>query len=134
MGSPSFVDRFGRSILASPDRGCILWAEGVGILPWQSAAHRRPADRAPDLWQTARDTPGKRRVKGLANGALNFRRSVRPARRITRRTPSLRAAQEVQQLLGDDFLAGLVLYTGARTLPFGDKLRALPVGALWQVG
>ena len=35
--------------------------------------------------------------------------------------------------LGDDFVAGIVLYTGTSTLPFGDKLRAMPVSALWQV-
>jgi predicted AAA+ superfamily ATPase len=35
--------------------------------------------------------------------------------------------------LGDDFIAGVVLYTGTSTLPFGDKLRAMPVSALWQV-
>ncbi|SNY61794.1 hypothetical protein SAMN05421748_12319 [Paractinoplanes atraurantiacus] len=31
------------------------------------------------------------------------------------------------------FVAGVVLYTGTSTLPFGDKLRAVPVSALWQV-
>jgi predicted AAA+ superfamily ATPase len=36
--------------------------------------------------------------------------------------------------LGDDFLAGLVLHTGQHTLSFGDRLRAMPVSALWQVG
>jgi len=35
--------------------------------------------------------------------------------------------------LGDDFITGVVLYTGDSTLPFGDKLRAIPVSALWQV-
>ncbi|GAA0513451.1 hypothetical protein Ade02nite_89570 [Paractinoplanes deccanensis] len=35
--------------------------------------------------------------------------------------------------LGDDFVAGVVLYTGTSTLPFGEKLRAVPVSALWQV-
>jgi len=35
--------------------------------------------------------------------------------------------------LGDDFLAGIVLYTGTATLPFGQKMRAVPVSALWQL-
>jgi uncharacterized protein len=35
--------------------------------------------------------------------------------------------------LGDDFLAGIVLYTGTATLPFGPKMRAVPVSALWQL-
>ncbi|HEV2374841.1 MAG TPA: ATP-binding protein [Streptosporangiaceae bacterium] len=35
--------------------------------------------------------------------------------------------------LGDDFLVGMVLYTGNATLPFGPKLRAVPVSAIWQL-
>jgi predicted AAA+ superfamily ATPase len=33
--------------------------------------------------------------------------------------------------LGDDLLAGVVLYTGRDTLPFGPRMRAMPVSALW---
>lgn len=29
-------------------------------------------------------------------------------------------------------LAGVVLYTGAEALPFGDRLAAVPLSALWQ--
>ncbi|MGH3769868.1 MAG: hypothetical protein ACRDRW_00465 [Pseudonocardiaceae bacterium] len=35
--------------------------------------------------------------------------------------------------LGDDLLAGLVLYTGTQRLPFGPRLQAVPVSALWEV-
>jgi uncharacterized protein len=35
--------------------------------------------------------------------------------------------------IGDDFIAGLVLYTGQQTLPFGPRLRAMPVSAIWEV-
>jgi hypothetical protein len=28
---------------------------------------------------------------------------------------------------------GFALYAGTSTLPFGEKLRAIPVSALWQV-
>jgi predicted AAA+ superfamily ATPase len=35
--------------------------------------------------------------------------------------------------LGDDFLVGIVLYTGNATLPFGPALRAVPVSALWEL-
>lgn len=35
--------------------------------------------------------------------------------------------------LGNDFLVGIVLYTGNATLPFGPKLRAVPVSAIWQL-
>jgi predicted AAA+ superfamily ATPase len=44
-----------------------------------------------------------------------------------------RGLRRLADRLGDDFLAGIVLYTGTSTLPFGDKLRAVPVSALWQV-
>ena len=44
-----------------------------------------------------------------------------------------RGLRRLADRLGDDLIAGLVLYTGTSTLPFGDKLRAIPVSALWQV-
>ena len=44
-----------------------------------------------------------------------------------------RGLRRLADRLGDDFVAGIVLYTGPSTLPFGDKLRALPVSSLWQV-
>lgn len=34
--------------------------------------------------------------------------------------------------LGEDFLVGIVLYTGRETLPFGPNFRAIPVSALWE--
>ncbi|MFD8091807.1 hypothetical protein [Streptomyces malaysiensis] len=36
-------------------------------------------------------------------------------------------------LLGAWFVAGYVLYTGQQTLPFGDRIRASPMDALWEV-
>ncbi len=44
-----------------------------------------------------------------------------------------RGLRHLEQRLGDDFLAGYVLHTGTDTLPFGPKLRAVPVSALWQL-
>jgi uncharacterized protein len=44
-----------------------------------------------------------------------------------------RGLRRLAERLGDDFLAGVVLYTGTATLPFGDRMRAVPVSALWQV-
>jgi predicted AAA+ superfamily ATPase len=43
-----------------------------------------------------------------------------------------RGLRRLADRLGDDFVAGVVLYTGTSTLPFGDRLRAMPVSALWQ--
>jgi predicted AAA+ superfamily ATPase len=44
-----------------------------------------------------------------------------------------RGLRRLADRLGDDFVAGVVLYTGTSTLPFGDRLRAMPVSALWQL-
>jgi predicted AAA+ superfamily ATPase len=44
-----------------------------------------------------------------------------------------RGLRRLADRLGDDFIAGIVLYTGTATLPFGERLRAVPVSALWQV-
>lgn len=38
----------------------------------------------------------------------------------------------IRDELGDRFRAGAVLHTGERTLPFGDRLWALPLAALWS--
>ena len=44
-----------------------------------------------------------------------------------------RGLRRLADRLGDDFIAGALLYTGSTTLPFGPKLRAFPVSALWEV-
>jgi predicted AAA+ superfamily ATPase len=41
--------------------------------------------------------------------------------------------RHLAQRLGDDFIVGLVLYTGQQTLSFGPRLRAMPVSAIWEV-
>jgi predicted AAA+ superfamily ATPase len=43
-----------------------------------------------------------------------------------------RGLRHLAERTGDDFIAGLVFYTGTQTLPFGPRLRAVPVSALWQ--
>ncbi|NNH70418.1 DUF4143 domain-containing protein [Nocardia uniformis] len=50
----------------------------------------------------------------------------------TVRSVDFRGLHHLDKQLGDDFRAGIVLYTGTDTLPFGHKLRAVPVSALWQ--
>lgn len=49
----------------------------------------------------------------------------------TVRSDDFNALRRLAERLGDDFLLGVVLYTGSATLPFGPKLRAMPVSALW---
>ncbi len=51
----------------------------------------------------------------------------------TVRADDFRGLRRLSDRLGEDFIAGIVLYTGTSTLPFGPKLRAMPVSSLWQV-
>jgi uncharacterized protein len=44
-----------------------------------------------------------------------------------------RGLRQLAGRVGDDFVSGIVLYTGQQTLPFGPKLRAMPVASLWEV-
>lgn len=41
--------------------------------------------------------------------------------------------RHLQAQAGDAFATGVVLYTGAESLSFGPRLKALPVSALWQL-
>jgi predicted AAA+ superfamily ATPase len=50
------------------------------------------------------------------------------------RSEDFKGLKHLADRLGDDFIAGLVLYTGDQTYSFGDKMRAMPVSALWEVG
>lgn len=52
----------------------------------------------------------------------------------TPKSDDFRGLRHLADRLGDDFRAGYVLHTGQRTLSFGDKLRALPISALWRTG
>ncbi|WP_327008446.1 ATP-binding protein [Dactylosporangium sp. NBC_01737] len=51
----------------------------------------------------------------------------------TVKTDDFTGLRRLADKLGDDFIVGIVLYTGTATLPFGPKLRAVPVSALWQL-
>lgn len=52
----------------------------------------------------------------------------------TVRAEDFRGLRHLAHRLGDDFVAGVVLYTGTQTLPFGERMRAMPVSALWEIG
>lgn len=51
----------------------------------------------------------------------------------TVRSEDFNGLRRLSERLGDDFVLGVVLYTGSTTLPFGPKLRAMPVSAVWQL-
>ncbi|MFF0867807.1 ATP-binding protein [Nonomuraea sp. NPDC003560] len=49
----------------------------------------------------------------------------------TVRADDFRGLQHLARRLGDRLIAGYVLYAGQETLPFGDRMRAFPLSALW---
>lgn len=51
----------------------------------------------------------------------------------TVRSGDLAGLRNLGTQAGDRFVAGYVLYTGQQTLPFGEKLRAVPLDALWRL-
>lgn len=40
----------------------------------------------------------------------------------------------LSQICGKKFLRGVVLYTGAQVLPFGESMLAIPIQGLWELG
>lgn len=54
---------------------------------------------------------------------------VKAAATVTGR--DLAGLRHLRDRLGDRFKAGVVLYTGAETLPFGDRLSVVPLSGLW---
>ena len=52
----------------------------------------------------------------------------------TVRSEDFRGIQRLARRLGDQLIAGIVLYAGGQPLPFGDRLRAWPISALWTLG
>jgi predicted AAA+ superfamily ATPase len=49
-------------------------------------------------------------------------------------SPDLRALTYLRDRLGTRFVRGVVIYTGAQSLPLGERLSALPMSALWADG
>lgn len=51
----------------------------------------------------------------------------------TIRSEDLAGLRHLEARLGERFIAGYVLYTGQQTLPYGDRLHALPIDAIWNL-
>ena len=51
----------------------------------------------------------------------------------TVRSEDFRGIRHVARRIGDRLLAGIVLYAGGQPLPYGDRLRAVPISALWTM-
>lgn len=50
----------------------------------------------------------------------------------TVKSSDFKGLRYLNQLLGDRFLRGIVLYTGDQSVPFGSNLYAMPVSTLWR--
>jgi predicted AAA+ superfamily ATPase len=50
----------------------------------------------------------------------------------TVRREDFRGIERLARRVGDDLIAGVVLYAGGQPLSFGDRLRAFPIASLWQ--
>ncbi len=50
----------------------------------------------------------------------------------TVRGDDFRGLRHLAGRLGDSLITGVLLYTGQQTLPFGPRLRAIPISALWE--
>lgn len=57
---------------------------------------------------------------------------VKAASSVTRR--DFAGLESLAEVVGKKFVRGVVLYTGDVTLPFGERLLAMPVSALWDGG
>jgi predicted AAA+ superfamily ATPase len=51
----------------------------------------------------------------------------------TVRSEDFRGIQRLARRIGDQLVAGIVLYAGGQPLPFGDRLRAWPISTLWTL-
>jgi predicted AAA+ superfamily ATPase len=49
------------------------------------------------------------------------------------RATDLAGLRHLERRAGNRFSAGYVFYTGQQTLPFGEKMRAVPPEALWAL-
>ena len=52
----------------------------------------------------------------------------------TVRSEDFRGLRHLADRLGPDLIAGIVLYTGRPTLSFGERMQAMPISSVWQVG
>lgn len=52
----------------------------------------------------------------------------------TARPEDFKSINHLAARLGDDLIAGILLYAGSQTLAFGPKNLAVPISAVWEVG
>jgi hypothetical protein len=52
---------------------------------------------------------------------------------LTPRREWFRWLAQMRDVLSDRFVVGVALYAGDQVLPFGDRLLAVPISALWEL-
>ena len=52
----------------------------------------------------------------------------------TVRSEDFRAMRRLQEVMGDRFVRGVVLYDGERNVSFGERLLAVPIRRMWETG
>ena len=52
----------------------------------------------------------------------------------TPRGDDFRGPRHLADRLGNDFIAGYLMYASEKTLPFAKNMLAVPISALWEVG
>ena len=55
---------------------------------------------------------------------------VKNSQRLTQE--DFKGLRYLQEKTNDKFMTGVILYMGSQVVPFGDKLYALPINALWE--
>ncbi len=65
--------------------------------------------------------------------ALIAHLTMRDGPHVAQRSTPFRWLERMRDVLGDRFVAGVALYSGPHVLPFGDRLLAMPIPALWEL-
>jgi predicted AAA+ superfamily ATPase len=88
------------------------------------------SEQEPSLWHYRdHDRREVDLVLELGNGEIA---AVEVKSSATVRPKDFGALRFLRDALGPRFKAGVVLYTGAHTLPFGERLTAVPLSGLWS--
>lgn len=79
-------------------------------------------------WRTRDDLEVDLVLETDDGGVLAF--EVKTATRVA--GEDFRGLRKLRDLLGDAFIAGVALYTGARSYTFDDRLHVMPIDRLWR--
>ena len=67
-------------------------------------------------------------VEGFDGGIVGF--EIKASRRME--SSDLKGLRRLRDIVGDSFIAGVMLYTGARSYTYEDRLHVMPIDRLWR--